>query len=40
MQSNIGRIIKDIEMVTNFNKISGYGCTRFSYSEEDKLAKN
>ncbi len=34
------RIKKDIEMVTSFNRTPGNGCTRFSYSEEDRLARN
>lgn len=40
MQTNMDRIKKDIEMVTSFNRTPGNGCTRFSYSEEDRLARN
>ncbi|MFC9601039.1 M20 family metallo-hydrolase [Peribacillus butanolivorans] len=40
MISNIKRIMKDIETITSYTKTPQNGCTRFSYSHEDKLARN
>lgn len=39
MESNLDRIIKDIETITSFNKTPGEGFTRFSYSHEDMQAR-
>lgn len=40
MRINIKRIMKDIEVLNNFNETLGDGCTRFSYSKEDKKARD
>lgn len=39
MEANIERIKNDIDIVTSFNRTPGNGCTRFSYSEEDRKAR-
>lgn len=39
MESNIQRIKNDIDIITSFNKTPGNGYTRFSYSEEDRRAR-
>lgn len=39
METQVDRIIKHIETVAQCNKTPGNGCTRFSYSEEDRAAK-
>lgn len=39
METNIERIKNDIDIVTSFNRTPGNGCTRFSYSEEDRKAR-
>ncbi len=39
MESNIERIKNDIDIVTSFNRTPGNGFTRFSYSEEDRKAR-
>ena len=40
METNLNRIIKEIELFSNFNSTPGKGVTRFSYSDADKEAKN
>lgn len=40
MESSIKRIINDIEYVSKITATPEYGCTRFSYSEEDKKVRN
>ncbi|WPC39847.1 M20 family metallo-hydrolase [Clostridium sp. JS66] len=40
METSIARIKKDIETIQKFSSTPGQGCTRFSYSIEDKKAKN
>ena len=40
METNLNRIIKEIELFSNFNTTPGKGVTRFSYSDADKEAKN
>lgn len=37
--TNLNRIIEDIENISNYNATPGNGITRFSYSEEDRLAR-
>ena len=39
MKTNIDRVIKDIETIAGFNSTPGAGCTRFSYTEEDRQAR-
>jgi len=39
MKINIDRIKKDIEYVSNISATKNFGCTRFSYSKEDKEAR-
>jgi len=39
VEANIERIKNDIDIVTSFNRTPGNGCTRFSYSEEDRKAR-
>ena len=39
MQTNINRIIKEIELFSEFNSTPGKGVTRFSYSDADQEAK-
>jgi len=40
MEVNIERIKKDIEELNKFNQTPEKGCTRFSYTPEDRLARN
>lgn len=40
MEANLERLMKDIETVASFNSTPGNGYTRFSYSEEDRKARN
>ena len=40
METNLNRIIEEIELFSNFNTTPGKGVTRFSYSDADKEAKN
>jgi hydantoinase/carbamoylase family amidase len=40
METNLNRIIKEIEEFSNFNTTPGKGITRFSYSDADKAARN
>lgn len=40
MHINLKRLMKDIEVLSSFNETLGEGCTRFSYSEEDKKARD
>lgn len=40
MKVNIERIESNLDNLNEFNTTIGNGCTRFSYTEEDKLAKN
>jgi len=40
VETNLNRIIKEIELFSNFNSTPGKGVTRFSYSDADKEAKN
>jgi len=40
MESKINRIIKEIELFSDFNSTPEKGVTRFSYSDADKEAKN
>lgn len=40
METRIERIRKDICSISRFNSTPHKGCTRFSYSEEDRKAKN
>jgi allantoate deiminase len=39
METNLKRIKEDIEKISNFNATPGHGITRFSYSPEDKQAR-
>ena len=39
METNLNRIIKDIELFSEFNSTPGKGVTRFSYSDADQEAK-
>ena len=39
VDTNLNRIIKDIELFSDFNSTPGKGVTRFSYSDADKEAK-
>lgn len=39
MESSLERIRRDIEKISEFNSTPGFGCTRFSYSYEDKKAR-
>ncbi len=40
METKINRIIKEIELFSDFNSTPEKGVTRFSYSDADKEAKN
>lgn len=40
MEVNIDRIKQDIDKLSEFNKTPKHGCTRFSYSSEDKKARD
>ena len=40
METSLNRIIKEIELFSNFNTTPEKGVTRFSYSDADKEAKN
>ena len=40
METNLNRIIKEIEVLSTFNSTPGKGVTRFSYSNADKEAKD
>jgi len=40
METSLNRIKKDIEAIKEFNSTKDKGCTRFSYSIEDKNAKD
>jgi len=40
MHINLKRLMEDIQVLSSFNETTGEGCTRFSYSEEDKKARN
>ncbi|AHM57200.1 hydantoin utilization protein C [Peptoclostridium acidaminophilum DSM 3953] len=39
METNLQRIRTSIEDISRFNSTPGNGCTRFSYSKEDRMAK-
>lgn len=39
IEVNINRIKEDIENISKFNSTPGEGCTRFSFSQEDRLAR-
>ena len=40
MKINIERVIRDLEILNTFNSTSENGCTRFSFTEEEKKAKD
>ena len=40
METNLQRIRTAIEDISRFNSTPGNGCTRFSYSKEDRMAKD
>jgi allantoate deiminase len=40
VETNLNRIIKEIDTFSNFNTTPGKGITRFSYSDSDKEARN
>ncbi|SHI51429.1 allantoate deiminase [Dethiosulfatibacter aminovorans DSM 17477] len=40
MKTNLDRIVKDIEELSKFNSTPGRGLTRFSFTEEDRQARN
>lgn len=40
MKINIERVIRDLEILNTFNSTFENGCTRFSFTEEEKKAKD